>query len=181
MPGVPDFYQGTELWDLSLVDPDNRRPVDFAERAALLPSLRTSDWSRLTEDWASGQLKFAWTAHLLTLRTEFADVFTHGGYEPLEVSGPHRDQVVAFARRHGKQAAIIAVGRRLAAFTDNGRTWPQGAAFEGALDVRGFGVEGIAGDQAELPLSLLFKNFPAAVLRASFAGAERRLPKHASV
>jgi (1->4)-alpha-D-glucan 1-alpha-D-glucosylmutase len=181
MPGVPDFYQGTELWDLSLVDPDNRRPVDFAERAALLPSLRTPDWSRLTEDWASGQLKFAWTAHLLTLRTEFADVFTHGGYEPLEVSGPHRDQVVAFARRHGKQAAIIAVGRRLAAFTDNGRTWPQGAAFEGALDVRGFGVEGIAGDQAELPLSLLFKNFPAAVLRASFAGAERRLPKHASV
>jgi (1->4)-alpha-D-glucan 1-alpha-D-glucosylmutase len=181
MPGVPDFYQGTELWDLSLVDPDNRRPVDFAERAALLPSLRRPDWGRLTEDWPSGHLKFAWTAHLLTLRTELADVFTHGDYEPLEVSGPHQDHIVAFARRYRNEAAIIAVGRRFAPFTDNGRTWPKADAFDGTLNVRGFAVEGIASGQDELPLSELFKDFPATVLRASLAVAERRLQKHASV
>src|SRR4029453_1984829 len=51
MPGVPDFYQGTEFWDLSLVDPDNRRPVDFAARARALAALETPDWDRLATDW----------------------------------------------------------------------------------------------------------------------------------
>ena len=86
MPGVPDFYQGTEFWDFSLVDPDNRRPVDFAERAAALASMEKPDWDRLVEQWPSGHLKLAWTRHLLKLRTELADVFTHGDYQPLEVT-----------------------------------------------------------------------------------------------
>ena len=98
MPGVPDFYQGTELWDFSLVDPDNRRPVDFGERTRVLASLETPDWDRLVQDWPSGHLKLAWTRHLLKLRTELSDVFTSGDYQPLEVSGPHRDHVIAFAR-----------------------------------------------------------------------------------
>jgi (1->4)-alpha-D-glucan 1-alpha-D-glucosylmutase len=181
LPGVPDFYQGTEFWDLALVDPDNRRPVDFVARATLLPSLRAPDWGRLGQDWNSGHLKFGWTAHLLTLRTELADVFTHGDYQPLEVSGPHQDHVVAFARRHRHEAAIVAVGRHFAAFTDAGRAWPKGEAFEGALNVRGFAVEGIASDQEQLPLSVLFKDFPVAVLRASVSGTERRLERHPSV
>ena len=70
MPGVPDFYQGTEFWDLSLVDPDNRRPVDFAARAAALASLETPDWAKLVQNWPNGHLKLAWTRHLLKLRTE---------------------------------------------------------------------------------------------------------------
>jgi (1->4)-alpha-D-glucan 1-alpha-D-glucosylmutase len=182
MPGVPDFYQGTELWDLALVDPDNRRPVDFAGRASSLESLRTPDWAGLTSDWVSGRLKFAWTAHLLKLRTELADVFTYGDYEPLEVSGPHQDHVIAFARRHRNEAAIIIVGRRFAAFTDGGRAWPKGAAFEGAVNVRGFAADTIASDQTELPLSTLFRDFPVAVLRAkNMAGAERRTDKRISV
>jgi (1->4)-alpha-D-glucan 1-alpha-D-glucosylmutase len=181
MPGVPDFYQGTELWDLALVDPDNRRPVDFAKRAALLEASRTPDWQRLASEWPSGHVKLAWTAHLLSLRTGLADVFTHGDYEPLEVSGPHRDHVVAFARRYRSEAAIIVAGRRLAPFTDHGRAWPRGEAFEGTVNIRGFAVNGIASDQTELPLSALFKDFPAAVLRANLTGAERRLEKRISV
>ena len=112
MPGVPDFYQGTEFWDLSLVDPDNRRPVDFAARAAragVAGNSRTGMVSRRTG--RDGHLKLAWTRHLLKLRTELADVFTDGDYQPLEVSGPHRDHVIAFARRRGRDAAIVAVAR----------------------------------------------------------------------
>src|SRR5438445_653033 len=86
VPGVPDFYQGTEFWDLSLVDPDNRRPVDFAERAKVLALVETPDWESLARDWPNGHLKLAWTRHLLKFRTELADVFTDGDYEPLQVS-----------------------------------------------------------------------------------------------
>src|SRR5262249_1435180 len=99
LPGVPDFYQGTEFWDLSLVDPDNRRPVDFAERAKVLSRLQTPDWQSLTRNWQNGHLKLALTAHLLKLRIEFADLFGDGDYQPLDVRGPHRDHVIAFARR----------------------------------------------------------------------------------
>src|SRR5665213_2311996 len=108
MPGVPDFYQGTEFWDLSLVDPDNRRPVDFAERAAVLAANESPDWERLAQHWTDGHLKLAWTRQLLKWRTELADVFAHGDYVPLQVSGPHRDHVIAFARRRGRDAAVVA-------------------------------------------------------------------------
>ncbi len=90
MPGVPDFYQGTEFWDLSLVDPDNRRPVDFAERAAVLASMETPDWESLAQHWPDGHIKLAWTRHLLKLRTELSDVFAQGDYQPIEVTGPHQ-------------------------------------------------------------------------------------------
>src|SRR6185437_10755175 len=82
LPGVPDFYQGTELWDLSLVDPDNRRPVDFAARENLLAALDVPNWPRLAETWRRGEIKFAWMLHLFKLRNELAEVFTHGDYQP---------------------------------------------------------------------------------------------------
>ena len=115
MPGVPDFYQGTEFWDLSLVDPDNRRPVDFAARAAALVSLREPDWQDLTHNWTSGQLKLAWTRHLLKMRTELAEIFTYGDYQPLEVNGPHRDHIIAFARRFGHLPAAVLKARLVGA------------------------------------------------------------------
>src|SRR6202022_2476486 len=133
MPGVPDFYQGTEFWDLSLVDPDNRRPVDFAERASVLAAQDEPDWQGLARDWTNGHLKLAWTRHLLKLRTELAEVFTYGDYQPLEVSGPHRDHVVAFARRRGRDAAITVVAKSFAPFTEGGRAWPGAEAFDGML------------------------------------------------
>ena len=175
MPGVPDFYQGTELWDFSLVDPDNRRPVDFSERAARLETLAHQGWDRLVEKWPSGHLKLAWTRQLLKLRTELADVFTDGDYEPLEVSGPHADHFIAFARRHGRDAAIIVVTRWLAPLTDGGRHWPAAENIDATLDVGGYAVEGFAdADATRLRASDLLTHLPVAVLKASFTGAGKK-------
>ena len=173
MPGVPDFYQGTELWDLSLVDPDNRRPVDFAARAAALAEADHPDWDSLVRIWPNGHLKLAWTRHLLKLRTELADVFTQGDYQPVPVSGPHRDHVIAFARRHGGQAAIVAVAKALAPMSEGGRAWPRADAFDASLDLRGYVVEDVAEPTggAELRLAALFRYLPAAVLKAQFEAA----------
>jgi (1->4)-alpha-D-glucan 1-alpha-D-glucosylmutase len=174
MPGVPDFYQGTELWDFSLVDPDNRRPVDFAERAGSLETLENPDWDHLVEKWPSGHLKLAWTRHLLKLRTELTDVFTDGDYEPLKVSGPERDHFIAFARRHGREAAIVVVTRWFAPLTDGGRHWPGPENFDAALDVGGYAVEGFAdADARQLRLSDLLTHLPVAVLKAKFTGAAK--------
>jgi (1->4)-alpha-D-glucan 1-alpha-D-glucosylmutase len=174
MPGVPDFYQGTEFWDFSLVDPDNRRPVDFAERARVLTALETPDWDRLVQDWPSGHLKMAWTRHLLKLRTELSDVFTRGDYQRLEVSGPHRDHVIAFGRRHGRDAAIVVATRWSAAFSDGGRTWPRPENYDAALNVSGYSIEGFAdADASQLRLSDILKHLPAAVLKARYHGAAK--------
>jgi (1->4)-alpha-D-glucan 1-alpha-D-glucosylmutase len=169
MPGVPDFYQGTEFWDFSLVDPDNRRPVDFAARASALGSVETPDWESLAQHWPDGRIKLAWTRHLLKLRTELAEVFTHGDYQPLEVIGPHRDHVIAFARRHGGDAAIIAVGKLLAPLTQGGRVWP--GAYDGAIVTKGYSLEGVGGN--ELPLAEAFRDLPTAVLTAKVVGRRR--------
>jgi (1->4)-alpha-D-glucan 1-alpha-D-glucosylmutase len=180
MPGVPDFYQGTEFWDLSLVDPDNRRPVDFTERAAVLAAQGEPDWQGLTHNWTNGYLKLAWTRHLLQLRTEFAEVFTYGDYQPLEVSGPHRDHIIAFARRRGRDAAITVVAKSFAPFTESGRAWPRAEVFDAGLDARGYSVKGFAeADASELRLSDLFRHLPAAVLKARFVGAAKPVRKRA--
>jgi (1->4)-alpha-D-glucan 1-alpha-D-glucosylmutase len=174
IPGVPDFYQGTEFWDLSLVDPDNRRPVDFAARSAALASVDTPDWESLAQNWADGRVKLAWTRYLLKMRAELADVFTRGDYQPLEVIGPHRDHVIAFARRHGGDAAIVAVGKSLAPLTQGGRAWPNADAYDGAIKLRGYAIEGQDREaRDELPLSAIFQQLPAAVLKAKVATANR--------
>ena len=174
VPGVPDFYQGTEFWDLSLVDPDNRRPVDFAERAEVLARIREGDWQGLARNWTNGHLKLAWSRHLLKLRSELAEVFTHGDYLPLQVSGPHRDHIIAFARRHGGEAAITVVAKSFAPFTESGRAWPRAELFDAAVDARGYSVKGFAeADATQLRLSDLFRHLPAAVLKASFVGAAK--------
>jgi (1->4)-alpha-D-glucan 1-alpha-D-glucosylmutase len=166
MPGVPDFYQGTEFWDLSMVDPDNRRPVDFVERSAALAASGAPDWASLAQNWGDGRLKLAWTAHLLKLRTELEGVFTHGDYRPLAVEGPHRDHVIAFARRRGRDAAIIAVARHFAPFSQAGRAWPTAAQLDATITMDGLSVEGVADTGHVLPLSTLFQQMPAAVLKA---------------
>jgi (1->4)-alpha-D-glucan 1-alpha-D-glucosylmutase len=173
MPGVPDFYQGTEFWDLSLVDPDNRRPVDFTERAVVLASLEAPDWESLAQNWSNGHLKLAWTRHLLKLRTELADVFAHGDYRPLEITGPHGDHVIAFARRHGREAVITAVAKSFAPMSQGGRVWPRADAYDGALNLKGYSVEGMVSEAgvSEVRLSALFRHLPVAVLKARFEGA----------
>jgi (1->4)-alpha-D-glucan 1-alpha-D-glucosylmutase len=183
MPGVPDFYQGTEFWDLSLVDPDNRRPVDFAERAKVLASLETPDWDHLAQNWPDGHVKLAWTRHLLKLRAELADIFTNGDYEPLPVSGPHRDHVIAYARRRGHAAVVVAVAKSFAPFSQGGRVWPRAENCDASLHVGGYAVEGFADtDASKLRLSDIFRHLPAAVLKARVVGAAKpvRKPVHMS-
>ena len=108
VPGVPDIYQGTEFWDFSLVDPDNRRPVDFAVRATSLSAAPLPD---LAAHWRDGRIKQAMIAHTLALRREHPALFAHGSYEPIAVRGEHADRVIAFARRLGPEAAVIVVPR----------------------------------------------------------------------
>ena len=102
----------------------------------------------LAQNWPNGHIKLAWTRHLLKLRTELAGVFAHGDYQPLEVSGPHRDHVIAFARRRGRDAAIVAVTKSFAAFSQGGRAWPDAETFDGALRLDGYSVEGSSGARA---------------------------------
>ncbi|GAC1331493.1 MAG: hypothetical protein NVSMB20_01940 [Bradyrhizobium sp.] len=152
--------------------------MDFAERARVLASVETPDWENLARDWRSGHLKLAWIRHLLRLRTELADVFGDGDYEPLQVSGPHRDHVIAFARRKGRDAAIIAVARSLAPFSQGGRIWPDLASFDATLDLGGYSVEGFAkADVATLRVAELFRHLPVAVVKARYPGAVKAVRK----
>ncbi len=113
VPGVPDTYQGTEFWDLSLVDPDNRRPVDFqARQAALASGLSTAD---LAAQWRDGRIKQRVIARALALRKAAPDLFSQGDYEPLEVTGPRAQHVLAFARRQGEHRLITATALHCAA------------------------------------------------------------------
>ncbi|MBY0383438.1 MAG: malto-oligosyltrehalose synthase [Xanthobacteraceae bacterium] len=168
IPGVPDLYQGTELWDLSMVDPDNRRPVDYASRARILTETDGLDWRSLADAWPDGRIKLAWTKTLLSLRSAYPDVFQRGNYVPLNVEGPHREHVLAFARTFRKDAVIVAVSRCLAPFTDQGRSWPQ-RMLDGAIDIKPLRVKAIEQDPASnsLPLQELFAEMPVAALRAS--------------
>jgi len=125
MPGVPDFYQGTERWDLSLVDPDNRRPVDFAERATTLAALRDADLSALSKQWPDGRIKFALTHRLMMLRTHTPEPFLRGGYQPVDVTGPDRDHVLAFLRSARRQQVLVVVPRHFSGVTGNGAHWPR--------------------------------------------------------
>ena len=119
-PGVPDIYQGTELWDLSLVDPDNRRPVDFAQRGALLADLapradESPDASELCrellEAWPDARIKLYVIHRALMLRRGQPRLFGLGAYSPLTAEGPRAEHVVGFARQDGERVAIVAVPR----------------------------------------------------------------------
>jgi (1->4)-alpha-D-glucan 1-alpha-D-glucosylmutase len=122
LPGVPDFYQGTELWDLSLVDPDNRRTVDFDARAALLAGT-APDWAGLARNWRDGRIKLTLMHALLRLRAEHIEMFTRGAYEPIEVGGPDAEHVIAFRWTHDRRELVVAVGRHFASLTNGGRHW----------------------------------------------------------
>lgn len=162
MPGVPDFYQGTEFWDFSLVDPDNRRPVDFPARAKALETTTTPDWTKLIDAWHDGRLKLAWTHQVLKLRADLPKVFTDGDYRPLQITGPHSDHVIAFARTHGADAVIVAVGKNFAPLSDHGRQWPKGEAWDATIQTAALKLEGSSGAEG-IPLRELFSSLPVAV------------------
>ncbi len=144
-PGVPDTYQGCELWDFSLVDPDNRRTVDFDHRKRLLQNLqpllavpseqdvrsRTESLREMLDHWENGQIKMFVTACCLRFRREHPDLFLEGDYLPLQVTGKHADNVVAFARQIGEKFSITIAPRLVASLMEPELEWPKNSSWEG--------------------------------------------------
>src|SRR6516165_9488899 len=114
-PGVPDCYQGTEYWDLSLVDPDNRRGVDFHARRASLDAQAPAD---LAGQWENGHVKQSLIGRVLEVRRKAPRLFSDGEYQPIAAEGPLADHVVAFARVLGDSCAITIVCRLADALLD---------------------------------------------------------------
>jgi (1->4)-alpha-D-glucan 1-alpha-D-glucosylmutase len=110
-PGVPDIYQGQEIWDYSLVDPDNRRPVDYQKRREMLASLSSATPEELLRNWPDGRIKMFVTTRLLQLRRERADLFLRGSYVPVTVTGTHAESCVAFAREHAGEWLLVIAPR----------------------------------------------------------------------
>ncbi len=184
-PGVPDFYQGTELWDLSLVDPDNRRPVDFAKRMDLLEVLRRRETDEgvplaqeLLSHWRDGRVKLYVMAIALGFRRAHAGLFLKGDYLPLFCSGPRKEHVVAWARRRGKVWAIVAVPRFLARLSARKRSpagrriWlgtalslPEGAPMHWSHVLTGEAIEAVPDARGKLiRVGDVFSRFPVALL-----------------
>jgi (1->4)-alpha-D-glucan 1-alpha-D-glucosylmutase len=170
MPGIPDFYQGTEFWDLSLVDPDNRRPVDFAPRAQALRAAGP-DWLAFARNWRDGGIKLALTAGLLAARRAHPNVFV-GEYRPLEVAGRHREEIVAFARCDGTDAVLVVAARLFGRSSQHGRCWPPQDAWDAVVSLGGFSpARNLLTDQptprgSKLAVRDLFDVLPIALLQA---------------
>lgn len=170
VPGVPDFYQGCETWNLSLVDPDNRRLVDWAQLEALAVQARKSSWSELLRSWTDGRIKVKLTEALLRFRQEHLGIFQQGDYEPLTATGELANRVVAFQRCHERDCAVVIVPRLVGAlgWPPLGEVWlntalalPKG--WKRWRDVL-TNAEWAAGEP--VLLADIFRTLPVAVLRA---------------
>jgi (1->4)-alpha-D-glucan 1-alpha-D-glucosylmutase len=176
-PGVPDFYQGTELWDFSLVDPDNRRPVDYRRRELLIGEVRTTTIRDLMAHPADDRLKLFVTSRLLAFRRDHADVFAFGSYEPLAFEGPRREHAFGFIRRHENTSAIAVVPRLIAGLVPDGDVPPIGERVWGDTRLRLPGptprcyrhaLTGVCASVVEgtLRLADVFSEAPVAIMRA---------------
>jgi len=184
-PGVPDFYQGTELWDFSLVDPDNRRPVDFPQRTQLLNQLKLkakknpgSLVQELLPHWQNGAIKLYTTYQALNFRKAHLALFLQGDYIPLEAWGPNRENVVAFARLRESTWVVVVVARLFTKILSAGdiffkkEVWqqtflslPRDAPKELVNILTGETIKSIPDAQSKsLPLANLFRNLPVALL-----------------
>ncbi|WP_341676499.1 malto-oligosyltrehalose synthase [Niveibacterium sp. SC-1] len=184
LPGVPDLYQGTEYWDLSLVDPDNRRPVDYAARRQSLDALLAMPAAEAVRQalagWREGHLKQWVIARLLDLRQREPALFGEGSYRPLEVVGPAAPHVLAFARCLGAQSVIVACARlprRLAGMSDRPLIPPTAWAGSMLQLPEELAVTALASEldgmqlhpeRGGLPFAALFDTLPVAVLRPVF-------------
>lgn len=188
-PGVPDFYQGSELWDFSMVDPDNRRLVDYQHRIQMLEEIRRDHsasprhfFSSLLKKWQDGRIKLYLSDRALDFRRANATLYQQGEYIPLQAFGPAEASVCAFARRHENQWAITAVPRLSTRLASTGR-WPVGEKvwMDTSLEIppdapniwhcilTGETISAQSGEHGPrlLPLSSIFLSFPCALLSAA--------------
>jgi (1->4)-alpha-D-glucan 1-alpha-D-glucosylmutase len=167
-PGVPDLYQGTEFWDQSLVDPDNRRPVDYAAR---VKTLDAENPAQKLPHWQDGAVKQAIIARVLKLRAENPMLFTKGSYTKLEAEGPAAAHVLAFARQYEGKTLIAAVTRLSVPLLGDAELplVPAAAWEETALAVpRAGATDALSGQHftaERIPIATLFSTLPVALLR----------------
>jgi (1->4)-alpha-D-glucan 1-alpha-D-glucosylmutase len=178
-PGIPDFYRGADLWDLSLVDPDNRRPVDFSSRIEMLAALkRKASPRQLLKSWADGRIKLYITWKLLTFRRAHRDLFLEGEYIPLRVTGPHSDHIVAFARRVHSDWCVVAVPRLFGKLLRRKNIW-QGTSVQLPAEAPSRWTNVLTDESisAGLTASVLFATLPFAVLTPNGKGTDHKKHK----
>ncbi|HEY1797876.1 MAG TPA: malto-oligosyltrehalose synthase [Stellaceae bacterium] len=176
VPGMPDIYQGCELWDLSLVDPDNRRPVDYAHRMQALTEVtaeleqdRRGAMQRYAAAWQEGRFKLAAVATLLAFRRDHAALFESGAYEPITAEGTNAEQIVAFLRRGAGALLLAATARYPARLAAEGFAAASGIPLPEALHKtawRDILSGAVYPPAARLRANELFGPLPAAVLVA---------------
>ncbi len=175
VPGVPDIYQGGELWDFSLVDPDNRRPVDWDRRRVLLDEIAEASPADLSERWQDGREKLFVARRLLELRRNYPALFAEGDYQPLETEGEASGHLCAFARNRGDHTIVAAVPRLVHQLYRGGRGAEWGAT-EISLPPRKAWRDVFTGRRYEadgrIRVGDLLADFPICVLVADAAGAD---------
>jgi (1->4)-alpha-D-glucan 1-alpha-D-glucosylmutase len=189
VPGVPDIYQGNEFWEFSLVDPDNRRPVDYAVRQEVLRQLHSykdesgsgAGTRELLQNPSDGRIKLYMIWKLLGLRNRHRDLFRDGEYVPLGTLGEHVNHVLAFARTGHTESIIVAVPRLCAKLLKGKQPLCPGCdvwqdtriqlSFGGTSFQNLFTGELVwareNGNVSELPAAQLFAHFPVALLIAA--------------
>ena len=188
-PGTPDFYQGTELWDLNLVDPDNRRPVNYEHRFQLLEELKSASTPKekaaqlraALEDPQDGRIKFLVMLRALQFRKEYHSLFLHGSYQPLEAFGEKSQHLCTFARVKDRDMSLTLTSRFFTGLVSDPNTLPIGNdVWEGTgvflpLEWAGFQFQDILtggivrpephDGQLRLPAATVFQHFPGAILK----------------
>ncbi len=169
LPGVPDFYQGTEIWDFSLVDPDNRRPVDYSLRKCLLKSLSIASPEELISDWKSGRIKLFIIQRLLQFRRRHEEFFRLAYYLPLFPQGEKTDHLIAFLRTYQDDTLLVVVPRLTAKLgpVPLDQIWTDTKLDSESLP--GIWTDILTGkihdfQQRETPISNILTRFPFAVL-----------------
>jgi len=170
VPGVPDIYQGGELWDLSLVDPDNRRPVDWDARRRLLETIGEDCPADPAARWNDGRAKLFVTCRLLGFRGSHPELFAEGDYQPLEVTGGSSNHLCAFIRSWGEEQLVVAVPRLLyRLYRDGTVDWGDTGIALPPGSWRDVLTRGSLDGGVELPVARLLADFPVAVLSSATA------------